>query len=608
MKEHKHGCILVIGFALLVLGSHLLSVYAAQKVKVAILPVKIHAADKMEYLERGLMAMLESHLGGNENVEILDMTLVAKVYKNFTKDLNENTAKSLAHDLGADYLVSGTVTFFGTGGSIDFEVFAADPSSPAATKYKVVKDMNNLLPEFGQVVDDINAGVFAADSRLAMTAPGPPPPQVRAPETIPPAAPKTAVPERRVQPPAVAATPMEPASPRPKSASIRQELVKQPPIIPKARGPAVPQVPAMPPETPWKSQELDQELVAMDLGDLFGDGSKELVAISPEKVFVYRYSGEGLDKLAEYRGPKDHRLLWVSAADINQNGRDEIFVTDQVDLGGTRVKISSFVLEWDGKQLSLALRELNHFLRAVRLPGEPARLLGQKSNPDGSFAPEVYEYGWTNEGYAPVQALSLPESAHIYNARRGDIIGHGDSETIMITPKGYLSLLDRNGHQLWISHDSFGSSENYVELPVNPKDIPQPVDDIENEGYRYAPTQIEDPYIKKLSLPAPILLTDLNRDGKLEIIVIHNLPGLAQLGGGDRYTKGEVLSLSWGGNGMLENWKTGRIEGVLNSVQIGDLTGDGIEEVLVSAVRTGGITSLWRSRKTVILSYALRPE
>jgi hypothetical protein len=98
------------------------------------------------------------------------------------------------------------------------------------------------------------------------------------------------------------------------------------------------------------------------------------------------------------------------------------------------------------------------------------------------------------------------------------------------------------------------------------------------------------------------------QDGKLEIIVIHNLPGLAQLGGGDRYTKGEVLSLSWGGNGMLENWKTGKIEGMLNSVQIGDLTGDGIEEVLVSAVRTGGITSLWRGRKTVILSYALRPE
>jgi hypothetical protein len=189
----------------------------------------------------------------------------------------------------------------------------------------------------------------------------------------------------------------------------------------------------------------------------------------------------------------------------------------------------------------------------------------------------------------------------------GDIIGQGQTETIMITKNGYLFLMDINGHSIWKSYDHFGSTENYLELPLAAKDIPQPMDDIENEGYRFAPTQIDDPNVKRRQLSSPILLRDLNRDGKLEIIITHNLPTLAQLGGSGRYSKGEILSLSWGAYGMLENWKTDEIEGVISGLQIGDMNGDGIEELIVSIIQSGGITRLWGGNKTVIMSYALKP-
>jgi hypothetical protein len=152
------------------------------------------------------------------------------------------------------------------------------------------------------------------------------------------------------------------------------------------------------------------------------------------------------------------------------------------------------------------------------------------------------------------------------------------------------------------------STENYLELPLAAKDVPQPMDDIKGDGYRFAPTEIDDPNIKMLRLSSPILLKDFNGDGKVQVIITHNLPGLAQLSGSRRYSKGEILSLTWGGNGMLENWKTAEIEGIISSLQIGDINGDGLEELIVSIIQSGGLSSLWRSNRTVIQSYPLRPR
>ena len=61
-------------------------VYAETPAKVAILPVKIHAPEKMEYLQAGLMDMLASRIGGKHDVQVLDRKHVAKTFKKFKKD------------------------------------------------------------------------------------------------------------------------------------------------------------------------------------------------------------------------------------------------------------------------------------------------------------------------------------------------------------------------------------------------------------------------------------------------------------------------------------------------------------------------------------------
>ena len=609
MNHIKKCAASFLSLAMLLFCTNQVSGYAEERIKVAILPVKIHAAENMEYLHSGLMDMLESHIGGKEGIEILDRSLVAKAFDKFKKDLNDSTAKSLAQDLGADYLVAGSVTFFGTGGSIDFEVFAADPSKTTFTTYKVIENMNSLLPEFSQLVDEISAKGFAPRPHSMMAAPGPMPRQPEVGMAVPPPTPKTAPQQQQAQP-QLPPSPIsaEPAVTQPKMASIKQQLIQEKPSSIDSRQQDVSGTSLAPQKEPWKSQRLKHALVSIAVGDLLGDQVNELVGISDKDLLVYRYSEGKLGQLAKIPAGKKDRFLWVSVGDINQNGRDEIFVTNQRKLSGTQIKHSSLVLEWDGSQFATLARDVDYYLRAVRVPGEPVRLLGQRSADDGTFLPEIYNLVWKNSNLIAENRLSTPESADIFNAATGDILGQGKAETVMISNKGYLFLVDGRGQLIWKSYDHFGSTENYLELPLAAKDIPQPVDDIENDGYRFAPTQIQDPSVKTLYLSSPILLSDLNRDGKLEIVVARNLQTLAQLGGSRHYSKGEILSLGWGGNGMLENWKTAEIEGVISGLQIGDLNGDGIEELIVSIIQPGGISRLWGSDKTVIQSHPLRPR
>jgi len=609
MNHTKKSVASLISLAILLFCTNYLFAYSEDRIKVAILPVKIHAPENMDYLQAGLMDMLESHIGGKESIEILDRNLVEKAFNKFKKDLNDTTAKSLAQDLGADYLVAGSVTFFGMGGSIDFEVFGADLSKAPFTTYKVIEDMNNLLPEFSHLVDEISAKAFVAKPQSVTAAAEP---QARQPEVetaVPPPTPITAPPQHQAQPQiSPAPTSAEPSVTQPKMASIKQELIQEKPSSIGSRPQDVSGISLAPQKEPWKSQKLKHALVSIAVGDLLGDQVNELVSISDKDLLVYRYSEGKLQQMAEIPADKKDRFIWVSVGDINQNGRSEIFVTNQKKLSGTQIKHSSLVLEWDGSQFATLAKDVDYYLRAVRIPDEPVRLLGQRSADDGTFLPEIYNLVWKNSNLIAESRLSAPESADIFNAAMGDIIGQGQTETIMITRNGYLFLMDINGHSIWKSYDHFGSTENYLELPLAAKDKLQPMDDIENDGYRFAPTQIDDPNVKRRQLSSPILLRDLNGDGKLEIVVAHNLPTLAQLGGSRHYSKGEILSLSWGGNGMLENWKTDEIEGVITSLQIGDLNGDGVEELIVSIIHSGGISSLWRTKKTVIQSYPLRPR
>jgi hypothetical protein len=56
--------------------------------------------------------------------------------------------------------------------------------------------------------------------------------------------------------------------------------------------------------------------------------------------------------------------------------------------------------------------------------------------------------------------------------------------------------------------------------------------------------------------------------------------------------------------GMVENWKTRDISGMVTSIRVGDLDQDGVPELIASLVLAKDFLKLWESQST-IFSYDL---
>ena len=70
------------------------------------------------------------------------------------------------------------------------------------------------------------------------------------------------------------------------------------------------------------------------------------------------------------------------------------------------------------------------------------------------------------------------------------------------------------------------------------------------------------------------------------------------------YDEGEIVSLSWDNTGLTENWKTRELNGQITSLRIGDIEGNGRQQLVISMVYAKDLLKLWDSR-SVIFTYDL---
>ena len=115
-------------------------------------------------------------------------------------------------------------------------------------------------------------------------------------------------------------------------------------------------------------EQFPYEVVDFDVGDIDGDGNNEYVLIDSNRVMVYKQKKGWLKKITQIRVKKRvNHFLGVDVGDINGNGRDEIFVTNQRD-----DKLESFALELTRgkKRLKHVWKNANLYFRIIRPFGE----------------------------------------------------------------------------------------------------------------------------------------------------------------------------------------------------------------------------------------------
>jgi len=328
--------------------------------------------------------------------------------------MDSQSARKLGEELGADFVVFGSLTKLGDSASLDLKVVEVKGEKPAAPVFVEAKKMEEIIARVDDVARQVDERVLGY-----------------------PLSPKVAE-KPAAAPKEMAAVPVllpVPAAPPPGFQAV---------VTPQAKiekGPA--------PGATWRSQPFPFYVKGMAVGDVDGDGRNEVALIEQRNLLIYRYEKE-FKLLKKIEGNKLDNYLAVDVGDIQKDGRAQIFVTN---LQGDR--LSSFAVAYqDGNYRTIA-KDLDWFLRVVDWGEKGKVLLGQRKGVEAGWQGPIYELGWDGKGYKAIRKADIPKGPTIYGFT--PFPHEGKMAFIFIDSDFRMKAIDQRGKVIWRSKETYGS-------------------------------------------------------------------------------------------------------------------------------------------------------
>lgn len=543
---------------------------AADKTRVAVLPFNVHSAENIDYVRSGIWDMLSSRISVADKIEVVPKDVVLDVMKTPAgKELSQADAYGLGRKMNVDFIVWGSITKIGNSLSIDGKLFDVKTNKAAVSAFAQSQGMDEVIPKINDFAQRIDSHILGS----VPAAFGPAAPPVVAAPAGP------AVGGAAAQAPTVSREAEIIAGMR----SSRRGTFTSAPINADYINSSEP----IDRKGFWMSQKFSTTFHGMDVGDVNGDGLNEVVMIDSHNVMVYQYPPKGGDliPLQTIPGKSYDKYLSLDVADINGNGIKEIIVTSV-----NRNLLDSFVLEFkEGKFVEIA-SSLPWFLRVITDSTGASLLLGQQRGIDSSFNSPIHEITWDNGRYKAGRRMSIPEGLSVYGLTLDSPAPGISEKVITLDSYDYLNIYEKTTkpiskidvfgggkEKMWKSEDVFGGSNVFFDTGV----------DMANE---------DNEKDRRSYINLRILTNDLNKDGKKEILIVKNISSLGRvLKEVKMFASSEIYSLEWDGLGMLENWKTRKINGYVADYQFKDIDNDGKNEIVLALVLSVGVSLQERS-------------
>lgn len=535
--------------ALLLTSTTIEAAPAAPAKKVAFLPFETHAAKDLSYLTSGIRDMLASRLAAGAKIRVVDRAAVDKALGS-AKLSQPEQFRALGKNVGADYVVAGSLTAIGAGMSLDAKVFGMAGNEPAQTFFATAASENEIISAIDQLAWEIGGKVFGAQKPGSVTAPA-------------------------------AAQPTQPQylSAHPERAFMGQD----------GRG-ASPFIRPLGSTGPFgfsKSQNFNMYLQAMDVGDVDGDGQDEVLLADRGEVGIYKRDGKKLQKVGQIPTIVRYKIHYISVADLNHNGKAEIYVS-----AADEKEANSFACEWQGKdKVEYLFKDARWYLRAMELPGEGMTLLGQRPAVSSPIMPGVFRLDLLKGGLVKGAAVQLPEWVNVFDFSIADLDNDGSKEIVAIDQFDRLIVAKQSGTTLWKSDDFFGGTNRFIggRKPLEEQRADETGD-----------------YEGRIYIPSRIVIADLNKDGIVDVLINKNLSSSSRLFKNMKnYPSGELHALTWNGIALTEIWRTRKIDGYIADYLLRPDKKEPTAELLVGLVLRQGDMDLLSSKNSTVLMYNL---
>ena len=479
----------------------------AEITRVAIFPFSIHSGEDLDYMQAGLFEMLANRLGSEDKaISVIPRDEIAKqILTAPGSSLQEKY--SLARMLKADYFISGSLTALGGNISTDVQFFSTDHTAPLV-KLSQTGTQGDVITHIDHFAASVNQTVF--DKLIQESSSKEETEEVGKPD-----------------------------EPIKGLAVVASDL--------KGNG-------------RWQSDTYKTHFKGVAIGDVDGDGSNEIVMIDQYRIYVYEYRENRLEKVTRAELGRHANILAVDVADINANGKAEIFVTKFARLSE---RPASLIYEYTVNELSILSKDTKWFYRIQQDMDGPPILTAQAKLINLSAQDKIQVLSFKDGQYVSVEAIRPPKILNIYDMAFLHSAQTDDGIFVGYDLNNEITAWSNTGGILWESGELSGGSLNYIEYSDR-----QAVDKVRH-------------YLSKR-----ILLADTDDNGKQEFVAIKNINSSPEwMTKFRRYQRGYITCLEWDTSGALKTkWKTEEERGYISDIALGDVTNDGKVDLIFTVV------------------------
>jgi len=127
------------------------------RASVAVLPLQVHSAKSLDQLQRSIPELLQSHLVAAGRIDTIDPAVVKDAAARLRPEPDDAELRKLARDLGADEVVSGSLTELAGHFSLDVRVTPRDPQVASQSMVFTAESEEALQERVNELADRIIA-------------------------------------------------------------------------------------------------------------------------------------------------------------------------------------------------------------------------------------------------------------------------------------------------------------------------------------------------------------------------------------------------------------------------------------------------------------------
>jgi len=495
-------------------------------IRIAIFPFEINAAENMDYLQKGIFQMLANRLVSDiQGIEIIPQEQMKGLLETEPAATLADRIR-LARLLKADYFAVGSITVFGTTSSTDAQFFSVQDKDPLVRFNETGTQPGDVITHIDHFASRVNREVISKETGGAGIS--------------------------------TSATPaMEPKIAEPPIAGLKvSEAVQDS----KDR---------------WQSDSIATHLKGVAVGDIDGDGANETVTIDDNTIYVHRYDGGRFAPVAEFMKSRFDQYLGLDVADINANGRAEMFISNYAK---PSERPASFIVEFDSGSFNLLKEGADRYYRVVLDPNGRPLLLTQSHAVGELFSKDIQRIGFGTSGYQALETAALPKNVDLFEIVPAWSRSNGEKLFAAYVLNHEIAIFSAAGETLWRTEQSFDGSLNYFEYT-----------DYQKATHRH--------YI-----PQRILIADTDGNGRMEVIAVKNEAGSFNVFSNfKRYKNGRIVCMEWDADSRLQTkWETLEAQGYISDLALADANNDGKPDLVFTVVENAG-AGLKKPSSTVVI-------